>query len=582
MQTGTRLRGLFATMLLFCNPARPEALWDEFKDGICDDLHRRLQTMGIVAPTQDQIYDFGLYLLDGVLRDAGRSLSQFENMPQSRMDWDMRLENRLIAEQLRYDRAEERAHLERRFLQLNTEQLDAYSQIATSVEEEQGRLFFLNGPAGTGKTFLYNTVCHKVRSEGWIVLCVASSGIASLLLRGGRTSHSMFKIPIDNLTDESTCPIAKQSERGALLKAARMVIWDEVPMQHKFGPEAVDKMCQDIRNDARPFGGMTVVFGGDFQQILPVIPKGSREMVVGACLQRSYLWDQLTVLHLKQNMRLEHDLDMQEHARWLLDVGHGRLTGSDGSLRIPDSMGCDNVFSLIDSVYAGVESIPSPPPDFFLNRTILSARNEDVDEINSEVLHRMPTDERLYLSADTVEREAGADADMDITPYSVEFLRSLKASGLPPGELHVKIGCPLILLRNLDHTRGLCNGTRMVLLRMTNRVLEVRLIGGDHDGEIALIPRIGLNPSAASTGFTFKLRRHQFPVRLAFAMSINKAQGQSVKYVGLDLRSSVFTHGQLYVAFSRATSGHRIKVVLSPTAQSPVTKNIVYPEVLLD
>ncbi len=130
--------------------------------------------------------------------------------------------------------------------------------------------------------------------------------------------------------------------------------------------------------------------------------------------------------------------------------------------------------------------------------------------------------------------------------------------------------------------RGLCNGTRMVLLRMTNRVLEVRLIGGDHDGEIALIPRIGLNPSAASTGFTFKLRRHQFPVRLAFAMSINKAQGQSVKYVGLDLRSSVFTHGQLYVAFSRATSGHRIKVVLSPTAQSPVTKNIVYPEVLLD
>ncbi len=107
--------------------------------------------MGIVAPTQDQIYDFGLYLLDGVLRDAGRSLSQFENMPQSRMDWDMRLENRLIAEQLRYDRPEERAHLERRFLQLNTEQLDAYSQIATSVEEEQGRLFFLNGQLGRGR-----------------------------------------------------------------------------------------------------------------------------------------------------------------------------------------------------------------------------------------------------------------------------------------------------------------------------------------------------------------------------------------------------------------------------------------------
>ena len=91
----------------------------------------------------------------------------------------------------------------------------------------------------------------------------------------------------------------------------------------------------------------------------------------------------------------------------------------------------------------------------------------------------------------------------------------------------------------------------MVLIRATDRVLETQLIGGDHDGDIAFIPRITLTPSTTSNpGVTFMLRRRQFPVRLAFAMTINKSQGQSAKYIGLDLRCPVFAHGQLYVALS--------------------------------
>jgi hypothetical protein len=122
----------------------------------------------------------------------------------------------------------------------------------------------------------------------------------------------------------------------------------------------------------------------------------------------------------------------------------------------------------------------------------------------------------------------------------------------------------------------------MVLLRMSERVLETQLIGGDHRGKIAFIPRITVIPSSKSTGFSFALRRRQFPVRLAFAMSVNKAQGQSVNFVGLDLRIPVFSHGQLYVALSRATSSQRIRVLLPENALEPVTSNIVFPEVLLD
>lgn len=122
----------------------------------------------------------------------------------------------------------------------------------------------------------------------------------------------------------------------------------------------------------------------------------------------------------------------------------------------------------------------------------------------------------------------------------------------------------------------------MVLLRMTGHVLEVRLIGGDHDGEIAFIPRISLNPSSPTKDFAFQLCRRQFPVRLALAITINKSQGQSAKYVGLDIRVPVFSHGQLYVALSRATSGRRIKVLLPEDVTQLSAPNVVYHEVLVD
>ena len=110
---------------------------------------------------------------------------------------------------------------------------------------------------------------------------------------------------------------------------------------------------------------------------------------------------------------------------------------------------------------------------------------------------------------------------------------------------------------------------------MTNRVIELRLLGGDHAGNQVFIPRINIYPTDAQISF-------QLTLRLAFSMSVNKSQGQSLQYVGLDFRSSVFTHGQFYVAVSRATSVHRIKMIWDSKSPTPTTKNIVYPEVLLD
>ncbi|KZP16117.1 hypothetical protein FIBSPDRAFT_749219, partial [Athelia psychrophila] len=180
--------------------------------------------MGRENPAEETIYDFGLYLLDKILEQSGHHLGDFPPMPIPQENWHLQAENHHISEQLSYDREAEHQRALELEPQLNEEQSTAYNRIVDSVIQETGQMFFLNGPGGTGKTFVYNTICHRIRGEGWIVLCVASSGIAALLLRGGRTAHSMFKIPVEGLTEESHCSIPKEGMVAGLLRMTRLII----------------------------------------------------------------------------------------------------------------------------------------------------------------------------------------------------------------------------------------------------------------------------------------------------------------------------------------------------------------------
>jgi len=146
--------------------------------------------------------------------------------------------------------------------------------------------------------------------------------------------------------------------------------------------------------------------------------------------------------------------------------------------------------------------------------------------------------------------------------------------------LCLKVGSPVILLRNLDPGEGLYNRTRMVVLNVRRKVLQCRIISKNRRfrGKVVLIPRIRLSPNTET--LPVPLKRLQFPVRLAFAMTINRSQGQSVEHMGINLQTSVFSHGQLYVAFSRYTSPLNISVLLLEQSQeSRRTLNIVYKEV---
>ena len=149
----------------------------------------------------------------------------------------------------------------------------------------------------------------------------------------------------------------------------------------------IDRTCRDLLNTPdRPFGGITVVFGGDFQQILPVVRNGARADIVFASLLRSTLWNQINLLKLTQNMRLVNDPDSETFSSWLLDIGHGRGCSDDETIPLPQDMVSPDVETFLAKIYPTLGSSPPPAPEYFLDRIILAPRNNDVDSMNNDLL----------------------------------------------------------------------------------------------------------------------------------------------------------------------------------------------------
>jgi hypothetical protein len=152
----------------------------------------------------------------------------------------------------------------------------------------KGRVFFVDSPMGTGKTFLYRCLIATVHLEGLIAVATAMSGIAASIMPGGCTAHSVFKIPI-KISDGSICMFLKQSDTIALLYKVALIIWYEVAMTKRQSIETLDRSLQDIMGCELPFGGKVMVFGGNFRQVLLVVQRSTRTQIMDATLLRSYI-----------------------------------------------------------------------------------------------------------------------------------------------------------------------------------------------------------------------------------------------------------------------------------------------------
>ncbi|KAJ9557182.1 hypothetical protein OSB04_011796 [Centaurea solstitialis] len=268
--------------------------------------------------------------------------------------------------------------------------------------------FFIDGPGGTGKTFLYRALLAKIRSRGEIALATATTGIATSLLPGGRTAHSRFKIPLD-LAEASNCRISKRSSLATLIKNSKLIIWDEAPTMKRSAIEALDDLLRDLMDSTEIFGGKVVVLGGDF-----------------------------------------------------------RFSGEE------------------------VE---------------YNSFDETLD----------PNDQAHYE----------------------DLLHNLTPNGMPPHKLILKRKSPVILLKNLNPTEGLCNGTRLLCKDFNKNVIRAEIAFGDFAGKEVFIHRIPLQPTTGDE-YMVPFKRIQFPIRLCFAMTINKARGQTLDFVGVYLKEPVF------------------------------------------
>lgn len=200
-------------------------------------------------------------------------------------------------------------------IKLTPEQRHIYQTVLNSVFHNLGKLFFLDAPGGTGKTFLINLISNKLRSDGQIVFAAASCGVAATLLQGGKTAHSTFKLPLNlHHQDQPVCNIKKGSDLAKLLQKCGFIVWDECTMSNRAAVEALDRTLQDLTGNSSYMGGITVLFSGDFRQTLPVIAKGTRADEVRACLKSSYIWPKIIRLHLTTNMRVYlHNIQKQSN-----------------------------------------------------------------------------------------------------------------------------------------------------------------------------------------------------------------------------------------------------------------------------
>jgi ATP-dependent DNA helicase PIF1 len=287
-------------------------------------------------------------------------------------------------------------------------------------------------------------------------------------------------------------------------------------------------------------------------------------------------------------------LALEQFSEWLLRIGNGmelvRRDMGEDSIRIPDNMCCngEGVGAFIEEIYGGLRSCSTMEEriTYITQHAIVTPFNDEVDKLCTLVdeafpptaTATQPAEKRVYLSADSVVDEGhGADA-----MYPTEFLNSLDFSGVPPHKLQLQVGSPVILLRNLSS--GMANGTRMIVTSLMDRFIEVQVASGPLNGQRVLLPRLSITPSDVDS-WPFTLRRRQFPIRSAWAMTINKSQGQTFQKVGIYLPRPVFSHGQLYVALSRTGNPAAVRVFVPTSAieegDGVYTRNVVYNEVLL-
>ena len=578
--TSRQLMHLFLMILSTDEVTDSEQLYARYMDKMYQDFLKSRMT---TEQAEERLY----LLMEKTGRDYGIEFYTFVPRPVGYAD---NYDDLVDDGQREDEQAEHAAEANWRIAALNPAQRVAYDAIMSNFRKPVGApgkqyLFSLDGPAGTGKTFLYKSIVFAARSEGRKVLCVAYSGVAAYLLPEGQTCHSAFRLKFNMSEEDYLSTMKHQEAKANTLREIDLIIWDEISMAPKWALSALDSLLRDLTGVNMPFGGKTIVVGGDFRQVLPVIRKGSRRQIFESCMKKHDQWSSFQKLRLTENLRCL-DAPFREY---LLEIGDGKV----GRELNPEFPAGSKIFSvdkallqagdMSDLVNFVFDQATLRSHEQMIKSCILAPTNKEVDLINKSVLdklvqlHNRDRPEAKYLSFDTLL----PDTEMNEDVVADEFMHRENPPGFPPHELELERGCIVTLIRNISVCQGLTNGTRLIVEEFYSNSIKCRVvtsIGDNSQGTEVVIPRIPFVIDADVTQLGVAFRRKQFPLRLSFAMTINKSQGQTFDKVGLCLERPVFSHGQLYVAMSRVTRKENLRILCS----SKELTNVVWPEVLVD
>jgi len=296
---------------------------------------------------------------------------------------------------------------------LTAEQRIVYDSVLNALHTRvddvpKARLFYLDGPAGTGKSYLINTIYRNAVSQGFKVTTATTTGISATLIPRGQTMHRVFGIPIE-LKPQSRSSITANSPQGADLTQTDLFIIDEISIARKEHLFIADELLKDLTSLDIPWGGKVVLFAGDLRQSTPIIRGASRTEVIDKCVFKYDQWPAVEQLKLHQNVRT--DPDQADYARTLLHIGNG---GSDPSCNAPfvfttdhvdldASMFTSSLDALIETTFGDCINTDTPPDTF--GRAILTPTNSMSMELSERILETLNTSQQVqYLHGITTQQ----------------------------------------------------------------------------------------------------------------------------------------------------------------------------------
>ncbi len=382
-----------------------------------------------------------------------------------------------------------------------------------------GRNIFLTGPAGTGKSFCVSLLFKFLDVNGIFYGKTATTGVAALNI-GGCTVHSWSGM---GLAEENGMEllerVAENKKASARIKHSKVLVIDEISMAKADLVDKLDIVCQYIRNNGKPFGGIQVVFVGDFMQLPPVFKNFEAENYAF----ESVAWKDADVktIHLTEIVRQHGE---PHFATFLNQVRMGMAT--DYTLL----MGC------VDRTF----------PTDGIKPVKLFCKNVDVSRFNHDELRKIKSDSKFYHAMDT-----GSD----------QWVQFFDKNCPAPTDLELRIGAQVILLVNLDVAAGLVNGSVGTVTNFYDNCVDVTFASGPQIIEVHKW-EVKQNEYDALTGKMKKVvlaSRTQLPLKLAWALTIHKSQGSTLDRAEIDV-SEAFAAGQVYVALSRVRNLSSLKI----------------------